>query len=180
MIKLLMLGDSLVEWGNWSRNLSRAVAINRGIAGEMTEELSARLMDEIDDCPDPDAVLVQSGTNNLLMGYMFFPAIFTTMMQRLRACYPPQVPLILCSLTPMPAAPIHEIEQINRQLAEVAATIENCVFLDLVKPFAEQCQPGTHPGFLADNVHLSARGYQVWAGEIDRCLQNLFPDHRRS
>ena len=67
----------------------------------MTEELSARLMDEIEDCPDPDAVLVQSGTNNLLFGYMFFPAIFTTMMQRLRLSYP-QTPLIICSLTPMP------------------------------------------------------------------------------
>ncbi|MDR2551377.1 MAG: GDSL-type esterase/lipase family protein [Desulfobulbus sp.] len=179
MIKLLMLGDSLVEWGNWSRHLPHVVVINRGIAGEMTEELSARLMDEIDDCPGPDAVLVQSGTNNLLMGYMFFPAIFSTMMQRLHACYP-GVPLILCSLMPMPAAPSHEIEQVNRQLAEVAAATENCVFLDLVEPFFEQCLPITQPGFLADNVHLSTRGYQVWAGEIERCLQGLFPDSSRS
>jgi lysophospholipase L1-like esterase len=179
MIQLLMLGDSLVEWGNWSKHLPHVAVINRGIAGEMTEELSARLMDEIDDCPDPDAVLVQSGTNNLLMGYMFFPAILTTMMQRLRACYP-QTPLILCSLMPMPAAPRHEIEQINRQLAEVAATTENCVFLDLVGPFFEHCLPITQPGFLADQVHLSTRGYQVWAKEIDHCLRGLFPEASQS
>jgi lysophospholipase L1-like esterase len=175
MIKLLMLGDSLVEWGNWEKHLPGVVVINRGIAGEMTEELSARLMDEIDDCPDPDAVLVQSGTNNLLMGYMFFPAIFSTMMQRLQLCYP-RTPLILCSLTPMPAAPIQEIDQVNRKLAEVAASLDNCVFLDLVGPFTEQCLPITKPGFLDDQVHLSTRGYQVWAGAIDRCLHELFPD----
>ncbi len=175
MIKLLMLGDSLVEWGNWSRHLTDVAVINRGIAGEMTEELSARLMDEIEDYPDPDAVLVQSGTNNLLMGYMFFPAIFTTMMQRLRLCYP-NIPLILCSLTPMPAAPIQDIEQINRELAQVAASLDNCVFLDLVGPFNEQCLPITKPAFLGDQVHLSTRGYQVWAGEIHRCLSRLFPD----
>lgn len=174
MITLLMLGDSLVEWGNWSKHLPHVAVINRGIAGEMTEELSARLMDEIEDCPTPDAVLLQSGTNNLLMGYMFFPAIFTTMMQRLRACYP-KVPLILCSLMPMPAAPLHEIEQVNRELAQVASTVENCTFLNLVDPFTEQCPPMTNPGFLGDNVHLSARGYQVWAGEIARCLERLFP-----
>lgn len=178
MINLLMLGDSLVEWGDWSRHLPHVAVINRGIAGEMTEELSARLMDEIDDCPNPDAVLVQSGTNNLLMGYMFFPAIFATMMQRLRACYP-HAPLILCSLMPMPAAPLHEIEQINRQLADVAAATENCVFLDLVGPFFEQCLPITHPGFLADQVHLSTRGYQVWGAEIARCLKLLFPEAGR-
>ena len=174
MIKLLMLGDSLVEWGDWTKHLPDVAVINRGIAGEMTEELSARLMDEIEDCPDPDVVLVQSGTNNLLMGYMFFPAIFSTMMQRLRLCYP-QTPLILCSLTPMPAAPIQEIEQVNRELERVAAATGNCVFLDLVGPFTEQCLPITHPGFLADQVHLSTRGYQVWAGAISGCLRQLFP-----
>jgi Lysophospholipase L1 and related esterases len=175
MVKLLMLGDSLVEWGNWSRLLPHVAVINRGIAGEMTEELSGRLMDEIEDCPGPDAVLVQSGTNNLLMGYMFFPAIFTTMMQRLQACYP-QAQLILCSLMPIPAAPLHEIKHVNLQLAEVAATTENCTFLDLVNPFSEQCAPNSsHSGFLADNVHLSAKGYQIWANEIDHCLKTLLP-----
>ncbi|MCL2340736.1 MAG: GDSL-type esterase/lipase family protein [Proteobacteria bacterium] len=178
MIELLMLGDSLVEWGNWSRHLPHVAVINRGIAGEMTEELSARLVDEIEDCPNPDAVLVQSGTNNLLMGYLFFPAIFTTMMQRLRASYP-QTPLILCSLMPMPAAPIREIEQVNRQLAEVAEATGNCVFLDLVGPFAEHRLPIGHPGFLADQVHLSGKGYQIWAEEIDRCLRRLFPETGR-
>lgn len=174
MIKLLMLGDSLVEWGNWSRHLPGVLVINRGIAGEMTEELSARLMDEMEDCPDPDAVLIQSGTNNLLMGYMFFPAIFTTMMQRMRLFYP-KTPLILCSLMPMPAASVHEIEQVNQELARVATSIDNCVFLDLVQPFQERCLPITHPGFLADQVHLSTRGYQVWADAISQCLEQLFP-----
>jgi lysophospholipase L1-like esterase len=174
MIKLLMLGDSLVEWGDWSKHLPGVAVINRGIAGEMTEELSARLMEEIDACPDPDAVLVQSGTNNLLMGYMFFPAIFTTMMQRLRLCYP-QTPLILCSLTPMPIVPAHDLQQVNGELAQVAAGIENCVFLDLVGPFTERCLPITHPGFLSDQVHLSTRGYQVWADAISGCLHGLLP-----
>lgn len=174
MIKLLMLGDSLVEWGDWSKHLPGITVINRGIAGEMTEELSARLMDEIEDHPDPDAVLIQSGTNNLLMGYLFFPAIFSTMMQRLSLCYP-QTPLILCSLMPMPIVPSQDIEQVNRELAQVAAATDNCLFLDLVGPFTEQCLPITHPGFLADQVHLSTRGYQVWAKEIDRCLRQFFP-----
>lgn len=174
MITLLMLGDSLVEWGNWSRHLPGVTVINRGIAGEMTEELSARLMDEIDNCPEPDAILVQSGTNNLLMGYMFFPSIFVTMMKRLRLCYPDK-PLILCSLMPMPAAPIQEIEQVNCELAKVAASIDNCHFLDLVGPFNDHCLPITRPGFLADQVHLSTKGYQVWGEAIGRCLRELFP-----
>lgn len=175
MITLLMLGDSLIEWGDWQKFLPDILVINRGIAGEMTDELAVRLMDEIDACPDPDVVLLQSGTNNLLFGDLFFPAIFTTMVPRLRLFYP-QTPLIICSLMPMPIVPIAQLEQVNRDLAQVAADIENCTYLDMVGPFTEQCLPITHPGFLNDNVHLSTRGYQVWAEAINGCLRDLFPD----
>ena len=73
MITLLMLGDSLVEWGDWQRFLPGVAVVNRGLAGEMTSELAARLHDEMADCPAPDAVLVQSGTNNLLFGDLLVP-----------------------------------------------------------------------------------------------------------
>ena len=174
MLTVLMLGDSLVEWGDWPSLLPEVAVINRGIAGEMTEELSARLMDEIDACPDPDAVLIQSGTNNLLFGYILFPTMLITMLQRLRLCYP-SVPLIVNSLMPMPIVAPHDLEQINRELAVAAAATENCHFLDTVGPFQEQCLPITHPGFLNDQVHLSTRGYQVWAATIKGLLKQLFP-----
>jgi lysophospholipase L1-like esterase len=175
MLKLLMLGDSLVEWGDWSRDLPGITVINRGIAGEMTEELSVRLMDEIEACPNPDAVLIQSGTNNLLFGYQLFPVMLTTMLQRLRLCYP-DAPLIVNSLMPMPIVAPHDLAQVNQELAHAAASTENCHFLDTVGPFQEHCLPITHPGFLNDQVHLSTRGYQVWAKTIKALLAELFPD----
>ena len=178
MIKLLMLGDSLVEWGDWSRFLPDVAVINRGIAGERTDELAARLMDEVESCPNPDAVLLQSGTNNILFGDLYFTAIFTTMVPRLRLVYQ-QAPLIICSLMPMPVVPQADLVAANHAMAQVAAENENCCFLDMVGPFTEQCLPITHPGFLNDSVHLSTRGYQVWAGEIHSCLQRLFPDLRQ-
>lgn len=174
MIKLLMLGDSLLEWGDWQKFLPGIAVINRGRAGEMTDELAVRLMDEIEICPDPDAILLQSGTNNLLSGDLFFPAIFTTMVPRLRIFYP-HSPIIICSLMPMPIVPAADLAQVNRELAQVAADTANSLFLDLVGPFEEQCLPITHPGFLSDQVHLSTRGYQIWAEVISRCLQGLFP-----
>ncbi len=174
MIKLLMLGDSLVEWGDWPRFLPEVTVVNRGVAGEMTGELAVRLTDEIEACPNPDAVLVQSGTNNLLFGDLFFPFIFQSMIPRLRLAYMDR-PIVICSLMPMPIVAAVDLEQVNRGLAKVAEETENCHFLDMSLPFAERCLPITHPGFLNDQVHLSTRGYQVWAGEIDRCLQRLLP-----
>ncbi|MCI5118308.1 MAG: hypothetical protein D3913_10180 [Candidatus Electrothrix sp. LOE1_4_5] len=69
---LLMLGDSLVEWGDWEALLPEIEVINRGIAGEHTEELSTRLVNEIDRVlavrSEPEYILIMTGTNNLLMG----------------------------------------------------------------------------------------------------------------
>lgn len=174
MITLLMLGDSLVEWGDWQRFLPGVTVVNRGLAGEMTNELAARLHDEMAACPTPEAVLVQSGTNDLLFGDLYFPFIFATMLPRLRLCYPHQ-PIIVCSLAPMPIVSAADLAQVNQGLAQAVADVDNGHYLDLVGPFSERCLPITHPGFLNDQVHLSTRGYQVWADEISRCLARLFP-----
>lgn len=167
-----MLGDSLVEWGDWQKLLPSVSVINRGIAGEPTEGLAARLVQEVDLNPLPDVILVQSGTNNLLFGNLHFPAIFESMMPLLQALCP-TTPLILCSLMPMPAAAAHDINTVNERLEEIANQTKKCTFMDLVQPFNEQCLPITHPGFLNDQVHLSTRGYQVWAGEINAALKAL-------
>lgn len=178
MSTLLMLGDSLIEWGDWPVLLPEYAVVNRGIAGEMAGELAVRLLDEVGACPEPDAVLVQSGTNNILFGDLYFPAIFTTMLPRLRLCYP-GIPLILSSLMPMPVVPAADLDQVNRALAKAAAETPGCVFLDVVTPFTEQCLPITHPGFLNDQVHLSTRGYQVWAEAIRRCLDRCLSNGRQ-
>ncbi len=175
MRQLLMLGDSLVEWGDWASLLPEVAVINRGRAGEMTEELASRLMDEFETCHDPDAILIESGTNNFLSGFMIFPAMLTTMLMRLRACYP-DAPIILSSLMPLPLAALRDITKVNEELAEAAEATENCHFLDTVPPFQKFCLPITKPGFLNDQVHLSTHGYLVWAQAIRELLQRLFPD----
>ncbi len=172
MTTVLMLGDSLVEWGDWQTLLPNFQVINRGLAGETTEDLAGRLIDELNRQDEPDALLLQSGTNNLLMGNPHFPAIFSSLVPTIRALYP-HAPILLSSLMPMPVVTEHLLDKVNRELLEVAEDTDNCYFMDIVPPFIEQCLPITHPGFLADQVHLSTRGYQVWAAEIDRHLKKI-------
>lgn len=174
MIKLLMLGDSLAEWGDWKKLLPEYLVVNRGIAGEMTDELAVRLNDEMESCPHADVILVESGTNNFLLGYLFFPSIIKMICYRLRLNYP-HCPIIINSLMPMPIVQPKVIADLNAELQAVAEEMENMHFLDTVGPFNEHCLPITHPGFLNDQVHLSTRGYQVWAEAIRTCLRGLFP-----
>ncbi|WP_339133348.1 MAG: GDSL-type esterase/lipase family protein [Candidatus Electrothrix sp. GW3-4] len=174
---LLMLGDSLIEWGDWEPLLPDLQVINRGVAGEHTEELSARLINEIDAVvdagPEPEYILLMTGTNNLLMGSPYFPVILGSMLPRLVALCP-QSRITLNSLMPMRIQGLAEetITAANTELRDVAQR-SACRFLDMTTPFTEQCLPVTKPCFLNDGVHLATRGYQVWAGAIKRHLEAL-------
>jgi lysophospholipase L1-like esterase len=165
---LLMLGDSLVEWGDWDSLLPDIRVINRGQAGETTEELSARLFLELEQAPEADCILIMSGTNNFLMGGLHFPAILQTMLPRLVALCPGST-ILLNSLFPMRLAglPPEDLASVNRELKKLAED-NRCRFVDMTAPVAEHCLPITQPCFLNDGVHLSTRGYQVWAKEIQK------------
>ena len=169
---LLMLGDSLVEWGDWEELLPTIQVINRGVAGEYVEELSTRLTVEIETAPDPDHILIMAGTNDLLMGNRFFPAIFRSMLPRLSSLCP-NVGITLNSIMPMSLPGLSTaIAETNQELRAVADQ-SDCLFLDMVPPYTEQCLPITRPCFLPDGVHISTLGYQVWANEINHHLESL-------
>ncbi|MCI5141453.1 MAG: hypothetical protein D3909_06955 [Candidatus Electrothrix sp. ATG1] len=177
---LLMLGDSLIEWGDWETLLPDFRVINCGIAGEHTEELSARLVREIDAvlAPDlePEYILIMTGTNNLLMGNHYFPAILGSMLPRLTDLCP-NSSITLNSLMPMQIQGLAQetIAAANKEMYNVAEK-SKCHFLDMTGPFTEQCLPVTKPCFLNDGVHLATRGYQVWAGAIKKHLAALQED----
>ncbi|HEB69724.1 MAG TPA: hypothetical protein ENI88_08910 [Desulfobulbus sp.] len=170
---ILMLGDSLVEWGDWDTLLPDYKVLNRGVAGEDVEGLSVRLADEVAVVEPVQHILIMAGTNNLLMGNLFFPAIFRTMLVRLQQLRPDPA-ITVNSILPMdiPGLPGETIDRVN---LELRGTTEDSgsTFLDMDEAYAARCLPITHPCFMEDGVHLSTRGYQVWAEEISRHLQGL-------
>ncbi len=172
-----MLGDSLVEWGDWETLLPDCNVINRGVAGEDVEGLSVRLADEVLSAGTVRHILIMAGTNNLLMGNLFFPAIFRTMLARLRQLCPDPT-ITVNSILPMDLIGLTEdtIDRVNLELREITEEAA-CSFLDMKAACAARCLPITHPCFMEDGVHLSTRGYQVWAEEISHHLTGLKEPH---
>jgi lysophospholipase L1-like esterase len=173
MKTVLMLGDSLIEWGDWDTLLPDYHILNRGVAGEEVEGLSVRLAAETTDAEAVDFILIMAGTNNLLMGNLFFPAIFSTMLIRLKQLCP-QSTVIVNGILPMDTTGLNTttINKVNRELEQIAADTD-CCFLDLDASYSAHCLPITKPCFMNDGVHLSTRGYQVWARAINEFLQSL-------
>ncbi len=172
-----MLGDSLVEWGDWETLLPDYNILNRGAAGEDVEGLSVRLTDEVLSAGTVRHILIMAGTNNLLMGNLFFPAIFRTMLVRLQQLCP-DATIIVNSILPMdiPGLAGDTIDRVNLELREITQK-SGCSFLDMGEAYATHCLPITHPCFMEDGVHLSTRGYQVWAQEIIHHLNGLKEPH---
>ncbi len=63
MPDIVMLGDSLTEWGNWHELVPEFRVINRGIAGDTSFGVLGRLQEVID--RRPKVVFVMVGTNDL-------------------------------------------------------------------------------------------------------------------
>lgn len=169
MKRLLFLGDSLVEYGDWATLLPDWAVQNRGIAGETLSGLACRLDAELESSPGFEVLVLQSGTNDLWNRDPCFPAIYTGFLPRLRVLV--ECPLVLCSLAPSGIAPQETIHAINAELARMAASVADCTFLDLESPLAT----AQEAVFLADGVHFSAHGYQLWAAALRSCLRSLFP-----
>lgn len=164
---LLMLGDSLVDFGNWQELLPRYTVVSRGVPGERSEELLCRLPH----CCSHnavDAVLVMTGTNNLLAGTPDIAPTVQTIVSRLRLCYPATA-ILINSLAPILVPQFEEaINRVNSDLRAVAEA-SGVRYLDLYRRF----EKFEEELFDIDGVHFNSYGYTVWADLLAETLGTL-------
>jgi lysophospholipase L1-like esterase len=162
-MRILLVGHSLIEWGDWPRLLPGHETANLGISGETTAGLLGRLDGVLRAHPGADAVVVMSGTNDLLAENGTFLHEYRSVARRLRRAYP-GARVLLHAVPPIspdwvsPAA----VARANERIASIAAEC-GVEFLDLTGRLGG---PGGEPRaalYEGDGVHLSPRGYAVWA-----------------
>ena len=169
-MRILLLGHSLIEFGDWRRLLpGHAVAI-QGCAGETTAALRGRLDDVVRTHPRVDAVAVMSGTNDILAGDDSFLHQYRSVALRLRRAYPGAVILLhaVLPLSPDWVSP-EAIAQINSAIARIGAEVGVGV-LDLTDRFTGRDGQPRGELYDPDGVHLSGKGYRVWADALIEIL----------
>jgi lysophospholipase L1-like esterase len=184
-VNLLFLGDSITEgWGNnhvWNRFYGPRHAANFGIGGDRTQHVLWRIEHGEIDQIRPRVVVLMIGTNNagdntadqIAAG---IAAIVRELRKRL-----PETRVLLLGVFPRSARPDDELrsklEAVNRQIARLDDGSQVC-YLDIGNAFLSA--DGTiSPDVMPDYLHLSDKGYRLWADAMEPTLWRLLDEPRK-
>ncbi len=185
-VDVLFLGDSIVdEWRStgkrvWEQELAPLGAVNFGLSADQTQFLLWRLADGELDGIRPKGVVLMIGTNNLKSGPTRMAPEDTVagveaVLRLIRERLPETQVLLLGILHRQPKYPwmAATVRKTNRLLAELGAGRPHVRFLDFSDRFLRP-DGSIDPALMrADLLHLSERGYEVWADAIRGPLRDM-------
>ncbi|HEV2124389.1 MAG TPA: GDSL-type esterase/lipase family protein [Chloroflexota bacterium] len=167
--RIIFLGNSITQGGEWGQLLGDSTVLNRGISGDITYGVLKRL-DEITR-RRPSKLFILIGINDI--GKDIPAAViadnYHKIIREVQAqSSAPQI--YVQSVLPVdpdyPGFPQHydkqhQVDRVNRLLKHVAVTT-NTTYVDLEPVFLD-ARGHLDPRYTTDGLHLNEQGYRVWA-----------------
>jgi lysophospholipase L1-like esterase len=171
--KLIFIGDSLTEYFNWQNRFSEYDAVNLGISGETVEGLLGRIDRIISSIKNPDYIFIMTGINNIAMEDFAIIGSYRKIVSELSYKFKEAV-IVVQSVLPVNLYWIDNsaIKAINRALKETADEFNNVEYLDVFLLFVDANGKPIDDYLLDDGVHLSDKGYDVWAKAVEGFLKD--------
>lgn len=178
---VVMLGDSLTDGAEWREMFPELRVVNRGIDGDTTEGVLARLGDIL--ILKPKVVFIMIGINDLSDPSRSADAVFWTyksIVSRLRLS---GTRVVVQSTLPCNeskgawkscTAINPRIRQLNIRLATL--TSQHVTYVDLI-PFLAGSS-GLREELTYDGVHLNGQAYQLWKNAIARYMPYAIGSHK--
>ncbi len=167
--KFLFIGDSLIEFFDWQGRFPDDQVYNFGSAGETAEGLFSRLPRITDRIKSPDLVMIMTGTNNIAMEDYGFLNTYEKIIGLLQKNYT-RATIVVTSLLPIELFFLGDaVPRVNRRLRDIARDM-NVVYLNLYPLFLGEDSKAVTDYYEADGVHLSLKGYGVWAGALEETI----------
>lgn len=166
---IVVLGDSITEFGDWDRLLPDRPVANRGYAGFTTAEL-VPVAAEVADAR-PRAVVILTGTNDIRDGLEpdATTAGLETIIDRFQQASP-ETTIIVQTVLPRDDAP-GDVAAVNAAIRTLAA-LREVDLLDL-HPLFDDGVGGLRPAETTDGIHLSDAGYDRWGDALSAHLEEL-------
>jgi len=182
--RVVFLGDSITEgwdWGNtrslWEREFAPYGAANFGIGGDLTQNLLWRLEHGAIEKLNPDVVVILIGVNNFLHNNTTAEDTFAgvqAVVDRALQGYP-NAHIVLQGIFPygeMPGTPERvRVAATNALIATLAAN-PRIDYYDFGAVFLQD-DGRISKTIMADYLHPTERGYELWAGQLSPVLSRL-------
>ncbi|MCX7913184.1 MAG: GDSL-type esterase/lipase family protein [Thermodesulfovibrionales bacterium] len=168
--RLMFIGDSLTEYYDWHLRFPDYRVYNLGISGERVEELYERLPKVVSKIKEVDFIFLMTGINNIAMEDYDLLNVFRLIIKTLTLSYK-DAKVVLQSLLPVNLYWIdnRQIEALNRSLKDIAEEY-GAEYLDIYSLFITKEGKANPSYLLTDGVHVSNRGYEVWAKAVEEYL----------
>jgi lysophospholipase L1-like esterase len=184
-VDLLFLGDSITQMWNdnevWKRFYGPRNAANFGIGGDRTQHVLWRIQNGELDGIEPKVVVLTIGTNNASSGTADEIAQgITAIVEELRHRLP-RARILLLGVFPRgqkPDATRERLQAVNARIARLDDG-SHVKFLDIGKAFLNE--DGTIArATMPDYLHLSPRGYRIWADAMEPTLWSMLDEPQSS
>ncbi|MBO9727285.1 MAG: GDSL family lipase [Chitinophaga sp.] len=171
---VIFFGDSITQWGDWSEFLGKANILNRGIAGDNTNGLLARVDEVIRHRPARLFILV--GTNDI--NKQMPAASIVATYRRILAAVQTQSPatrIYVQSVFPINNQLIgrqyysgtnEQIKALNSGICQMAADL-NVAFINIYDALLDDSGQ-LDAKYTYDGLHLSGEGYLKWVSVLKR------------
>ena len=182
-VDLLLIGDSIThgwEGGGkevWKQYYDKRNAVNLGIGGDQTQHVLWRLDNGNIDGIKPKLAVLMIGTNNAGSGQQaeVVAAGVEAVVAKLRAKLP-QTKVLVLAIFPRGADTKDRLRQVNTKANEIIAKLadnKNVFYLDIGDKFVDKDGKAVKDAFTPDLLHLSAKGYTIWAEAIEPTVAKL-------
>lgn len=174
-VDLIFIGDSITQgWEGagkevWQEFYGKRNAVNLGIGGDQTQHVLWRLDHGNIEGICPKLAVVMIGTNNAA-GYapQEIAAGIEAIVKKLRSKLP-NTKVLLLGIFPRGATPEDRLRQVTAKTNALVAKLadgKNVIYLDIGKVFLQP--DGTlSKDIMPDLLHLSPKGYRLWAEAIE-------------
>ena len=166
---VLLVGSSSIRlWPSPARDFPEVPVIQRGFGGCHMGDV-VRYADRIVLPYKPRVVVIYAGDNDLAAGKtperVF--ADFTNLAGRVHAKLPEtRVAFIAIKPSPSRWRLLESIRAVNRCVAELAAGRRDLVYVDIFTPMLGPDGTPRKELFVADGLHMNAKGYALWVEAI--------------
>lgn len=181
-VDLIFIGDSITQgWEGepgkdvWQKFYGSRKAMNAGISGDRTQHVLWRLDHGNVDGIKPKLAVVMIGTNNSGGDSpQDIAAGITAIVEELREELP-ETKILLLGIFPRGETPEDRQRKVNKATNEIVKSLDDgkrVYYLDISKEFLDD-NGKLSQQIMPDLLHLSKRGYEIWAEAIEPKVAEL-------